>query len=266
MLPSIVFLVEQVAIGLYIFIGLGAFLALRRYGRAGRSFRATRFELERDIARFQRANALTTFILLLEAGLVVLGTQLVVAPTLRQTLRFTPETINVVEDLDFSTPTPQPLAAISIDDSNVDFGPIDGSGSLIITPTPTATPVGTIEPNAPAPIGCDTANATLQIPANGQVVREIIPVIGVANIDNFASFKLEIKSPALGVESFLSMESYIQPAPELRQLSQFNPLLYPEGTYEFRLAVFDITDTMKASCTVTIYLRPPLPTPTPLGQ
>lgn len=264
-MPSIVFLVEQVAIGLYIFIGLGAFLALRRYGRAGRAYRSTRFELERDIARFQRANALTTLILLVEAGFVVLGVQTVVAPTLRQTLRFTPSTINVVEDLDFNTPTPPPLAPISIDESNVDFGALDAGSSIIITPTPTPTPVGTIEPNAPAQVGCDTDNAKLQIPANGQVVREIIPVNGIANVENFATFKLEIKGAPLG-DSFFSMESYTQSAPELRQLSQFNPALYPEGTYQFRLAVFDITDTMRASCTVTIYIRPPLPTPTPLGQ
>lgn len=265
MLPSLVFLVEQVAIGLYIFIGLGAFLALRRYGRAGRAFRSTRFELERDIARFQRANAMTTFILLVEAGLVVLGTQIIVAPTLRQTLNFTQTTINVIEDLDFNTPTPPPLAPVSIDDSNVNFGALNSGGNIIITPTPTATPVGTIQPNAPTAIGCDNTSAMLQIPANGQIVREIIPVNGIANVDNFASFKLEIKGTTLG-DSFYSMESYVQPAPELRQLSQFNPALYPEGTYQFRLAVFDITDTMRASCTVTIYIRPPLPTATPFGQ
>ncbi len=264
-MPSIVFLIEQVAVGLYIFIGLFAFLALRRYGHASGEYRATRFELERNLARFKRANALTTLMLLSEAALVVLGMQIVVAPTLRQTLRFTPETVNVVEDLDFSTPTAPPLVAVSIDDSNVQFGVINPAGEIQITPTPTATPVGTIEPNAPAPIGCDTPNATLQIPANGQVVREIVPVIGVANVENFASYKLEIKGQTLG-DDFFSMESYIQPAPEIKQLSQFNPALYPEGTYEFRLAVFDITDTMRASCTVTIYIRPPLPTPTPLGN
>ncbi len=264
-MPSIVFLIEQVAVGLYIFIGLGAFLALRRYGRAGGAYRATRFELERDLARFKRANAFTTLVLLAEAGLIVLGMQWVVAPTLRQTLRFTPATVDVIEDLDFSTPTPELFAPVSIDDSNVDFGVVNPAGEIQITPTPTATPVGTIEPNAPDPIGCDTPNATLQIPANGQVVREIVPVMGVANVENFATFKLEIKGQSLG-DNFFSMESYIQPAPELKQLSQFNPARYAEGTYQFRLAVFDITDTMRASCTITIYIRPPLPTPTPFGN
>jgi hypothetical protein len=263
-MAAIAFLIEQVAVGLYIFIALGIFLALRRYGNAQREYRATRFELERDLARFKRANAITSIVLLVEGALVVLGVQLVVAPTLRSTLNFAPTTVQVIEDLAFNTPTPQPLSEVSIDDSNVDFGALNPAGEIQITPTPTATPVGTIEPNAPAPVGCDTPNAVLQIPANGQVVREIIPVVGVADVENFASFKLEIRGQPLG-DSFFSMESYVQPAPERRQLSQFNPALYPEGTYEFRLAVFDITDTLRASCTVTIYIRPPLPTPTPFG-
>ncbi len=264
-MAAVAFLIEQIAIGLYIFIALGLFLAFRHYQKAQRAYHSTRFELERDLARFKSANAVTSIILLLEAALFIFGIQSVVAPTLRQTLRFTPSTIQVIEDLDFSTPTPQPLSVVSIDESSVDFGALNPAGQIQITPTPTATPVGTIEPNAPSAIGCDTPGATLQIPANGQVIRDIIPVVGVANVENFASFKLEIKGRALG-DNFFSMESYVQPAPEQRQLSQFNPALYPEGTYEFRLAVFDITDTMRASCTVTIYIRPPLPTPTPFGQ
>jgi len=203
--------------------------------------------------------------LLVESGLIVLGMQLIVAPTLRQTLRFTPSTVDIIEDLDFNTPTPQPFAPISIDDSGVDFGIVNPAGEIQITPTPTATPVGTIEPNAPAPVGCDTPNATLQIPANGQVIRQIVPVVGVANVENFATFKLEIKGQSLG-DKFVSMESYIQPSATRSQLSQFNPAPYDEGTYQFRLAVFDITDTLRASCTVTIYIRPPLPTATPIGR
>ncbi|MCU0465248.1 MAG: hypothetical protein MUF38_11850 [Anaerolineae bacterium] len=265
LLPSIVFLIEQVAIGLYIFIGLGVFLVLRRYGRASGEYRATRFELERDLAHFKRANAVTNMVLLIEAGLVVFGVQNVVAPTLRETLQFAPTSVEVIDDLDFNTPTPPPLSDISIDDSNVEFGGDNPADRIQITPTPTDTPVGTIQPNAPAPVGCDTANASLQIPANGQVVREIIPVVGVANIENFTEFKLEIQGQSLG-DSFYTIERYIQPAPDVRQLSQFNPAFYTEGTYQFRLAVFDITETLRASCTVTIYILPPLPTPTPIGQ
>lgn len=263
-MATLVFLIEQVAIGLYIFIGLGIFLALRRLGRSNAAYRATRFELQRDIARFGRANAITSLILLIQAGLLVYGVQSVVAPTLRETLVFTVTTVDVVEDLDFNTATPLPLAQLSIDDSGVDLGALN-QNQIRISPTPTSTPVGTIEPNAPAMVGCDAEGATLQIPANGQVIREIVPVRGTAFTDNFAFFKLEIAGDVTG-GNFASMESFTQPVEELGTLSQFNPAFYPEGTYRFRLAVFDITDSLKASCTVTIYIRPPESTSTPVGQ
>ncbi|MBK8136355.1 MAG: hypothetical protein IPK52_11025 [Chloroflexi bacterium] len=259
----IVFLIEQLAIGLYIFIGIGIYLSLRRLARATFELRATRFELQRDFARYSRANALTTSVLLVEAGLIVLGIQNFVAPTLRATLDLAPSVEDVIIDIDFNTPTAEPLAQINIDENSIPLGSF-GNDQIRITPTPTATPVGTIEP-APAAIGCDTNGAQLQIPANGQVIKQIVEIRGVAFTENFATYKLEISGDFTGGQ-FATMESYTQPVTTLGSLSQFNPAIYAEGTYQFRLAVFDISDTLRESCSVTIYVRPPAPTPTPGGR
>lgn len=259
----IVFLIEQLAIGLYVFIGIGIFLALRRFTRARFELRATRFELQRDFARYSRANALTTLVLLVEAGLLVFGVQQYVAPTMRTVLDLSPAIEDVIVDLDFSTPTAAPLAQINIDEESIQLGNFN-SNEVRITPTPTATPVGTIEA-APTAVGCDSPGAQLQIPANGQVIQNIVPVTGVAYTDDFATFKLEIAG-AFTDGQFATMESITQETREMGVLSQFNPALYEEGTYQFRLAVFDITDTLRESCSVTIYIRPPSPTATPGGQ
>jgi hypothetical protein len=259
----IVFLIEQLAIGLYIFIGIGIFFALRRLTRARFELRATRFELQRDFARYSRANALTTLILLIEAGLLVFGVQQYVAPTMRMVLDLSPSAEDVIVDLDFSTPTAAPLAQINIDEESIELGNFDDN-EVRITPTPTATPVGTIEA-APTAVGCDSPGAQLQIPANGQVIQSIVPVIGTAYTDNFRSFKLEIAG-AYTQGQFSTMEEFTNEVREIGVLSQFNPALYEEGTYQFRLAVFDITEMLRESCTVTIYIRPPSPTATPGGQ
>src|SRR5690606_11235830 len=137
----IVFLIEQLAIGLYVFIGIGIFLALRRLTRARFELRATRFELQRDFARYSRANALTTLILLVEAGLLVFGVQQYVAPTMRTVLDLSPSVEDVIVDLDFDTPTPAPLADVNINEDAISLGNSD-SNEVRITPTPTATPVG----------------------------------------------------------------------------------------------------------------------------
>src|SRR5687768_8643332 len=132
----IVFLIEQLAIGLYVFIGVGIFLALRRLTRARFELRATRFELQRDFARYSRANALTTLILLIEAGLLVFGVQQYVAPTMRTVLDLSPAIEDVIVDLDFSTPTAAPLAQINIDEESIQLGNFDDN-EVRITPTPT---------------------------------------------------------------------------------------------------------------------------------
>lgn len=259
----IVFLIEQLAIGLYVFIGIGIFLALRRLTRARFELRATRFELQRDFARYSRANALTTLILLIEAGLLVFGVQQYVAPTMRTVLDLSPAIEDVIVDLDFSTPTAAPLAQINIDEESIQLGNFDDN-EVRITPTPTATPVGTIEA-APTAVGCDSPGAQLQIPANGQVIQNIVPVVGTAYTENFATFKLELAG-IFPDGQYATIQSITEEVREMGVLSQFNPALYEEGTYQFRLAVFDITDTLRESCSVTIYIRPPSPTATPGGQ
>lgn len=259
----LVFLIEQLAIGLYVFIGIGIFLALRRLNRARYELRATRFELQRDFARYSRANSLTMLVLLIEAGALVFAVQQIVAPTMRTVLDLSPEVADVIVDLDFNTPTPAPLSQVEIDENSISLGSFN-SNEIRITPTPTATPVGTIEP-APTAIGCDTPGARLQIPANGQVIQGIVPVIGVATTDNFATYKLEIAGEFTGGQ-WATLESHPQAVTSTGTLTQFNPAPYEPGTYQFRLAVFDITDTLRESCSVTIYIRPPSPTATPGGR
>jgi hypothetical protein len=136
---------------------------------------------------------------------------------------------------------------------------------VLATPTLTPTPVGTIVPNAPPVIGCGEPGATLQIPANGMRVFEPIRVVGTAFVDDFAFYKFEIAGPATG-GNFAPLEDQTQLVGEIGDLGQFVPSFYEPGEYRFRLSVFDITNTMGPSCTVTIYISAPIPSPTPLGQ
>ncbi|MBL8164954.1 MAG: hypothetical protein JNJ61_23425 [Anaerolineae bacterium] len=263
-MSSLIYLIEQVSLGLYILIAVGMFWSWRRWTAAQRELRATHFELERDIFRYRRANAVTGFVVLVQLALVVFGIQQVVAPTIRRNESMAVTVVETITDLPFETPTPGP----------VEFGssPIDASGvqlegeelvRVLATPTLTPTPVGTILPNPPPVGGCDTPNATLQVPANGQLVFEPLMVIGTANTENFAFFRFEIKGPST-FESFAMLRQYDQPASEVRELGQFTPAFYEPGEYQFRLTVFDISNTLKAACTVNITISEPIPTPTPL--
>lgn len=259
----LVFLIEQLAIGIYIFIAIGIIWHVRRFFIFHDDYRSAQFELERDIAGFQRANALTVVILLVQFGVIVAGVQTVVAPEVRQRIDTTTVLSQTVEDLVFNTPTPAPLAQLNIDTSNIDFDVTNPADVIRITPTPTDVPPGTIEPNAPAAIGCDTPFATLRVPANGMVVHQVIEVIGTAYTENFSKYKLEISGPQTNGQ-YATIEQLIQPVEESGRLSQFVPLGYREGWYLFRVAVFDQLDRLRASCAVNIYIRPPIPTETPI--
>lgn len=264
-MTSLVFLVEQLATGLYILVAVGVFWYGRKLLMAQHAYRATYFELERDIARYQRANAVTILILLLEFALVIVGIQRVVAPTIRETLNIEQNIETVAQDGAFDTPTPFRSDNTAIDPSGVNLTPDDLNLRVLATPTLTPTPVGTIVPNAPPALGCDTPDATLQIPTNGLRVFEPITVIGTANSADFAFYRFEIRGPQTG-GSFAILYEHTQPVADIGEMGQFVPSFYQPGEYQFQVTVFDTTNTLRASCMVNIYISEPIPSPTPLGQ
>jgi hypothetical protein len=264
-LASIVFLIEQIAPALYIFLVLTVLYYVRVWQHSRHALSTTTFELERHLSQKQTGKALMAIVLLFEAGLMVFGFQSVVAPTIRDDR----EQIGIIEDFqrgredgDFRTPTPQPASGdlrIPID-RDYDIG---AQQNIIIrlTPVPTNTPVGTIEP-ADDPMGCDTPYAILTIPANGMKVFQTIRVEGVAYHENFSSFKIELSGPST-LNQFVVLDEGTIPLAEVGTLSQFNPAGYEPGDYFFRLMVFDTTTAMQAFCEITIYITEPIPTPTP---
>lgn len=264
-MTSLVFLVEQLATGLYIMVGVGVFIFGRRLLMARQAYRMTYFELERDIARFQRANAITILILLFELTLVIIGIQRVVAPTIRSTQGASQQAAVVLVDLPFSTPTPFRSDNTGIDPSGVNLTPDDLNLQVQATPTLTPTPVGTIVAGAPPALGCETQDAMLQVPANGMRVFEPITVIGTASTSDFAFFRFEIRGPQTG-GTFAIVEEHTQPVVEIGEMGQFVPSFYAPGEYQFQVTVFDTTNTLRASCLVNIYISDPIPTATPLGS
>jgi hypothetical protein len=266
-MAALVFLIEQWATGLYIIFGALLVLQLWRLRSARAALRATQFELERSLGRFRIANAATYSILLVEAILIVVGMQQVVAPTVRAQLGDELGAVLVAaSDGDFRTPTPVPPAGqFSIDSSGVQLGEVNPANQSQPTPTLTPTFVGTIIPNSPAVVGCDTPNATLQVPANGMIVFEPIVVLGTAFTDDFAFYRFELNGPAtFGSFAPLPIDG-TQPVTETGELGQFVPAFYATGEYRFRVVVFDVTNIARASCELTIFIQDPIPTATPLG-
>jgi hypothetical protein len=265
---QIVSLLDQVAFGLYVILAVAGIWLLQKWSGARYAARATMFELERNHARNQIGNYTASIILVLEAGLFVFGIQRVVLPQMREddAVRQSVQALLQQQTMDddfvtptFSVPEANPQIVDPVDPAQLGGAPEQG---IVATAAPTATLVGTIEPNAPDVIGCNTPNAFLQIPANGMRIFQQTPVVGTAFVDNFSSYKIEIKGP--GIPDFAVLDEATIPVLEQGALSQFNPAPYERGTYQFRLMVFDTTTALKASCQVTIYVTDPPLTSTPI--
>lgn len=262
-MTAVIALIDQVAIGIYFLIAAGILFALRRYVVYGQEYRSSYFELERDLSRYRRTNAVTAIIFLVELIVIVAGVQAVVVPELLLDRQIEALVAGArPDDGDFRTPAPPPPAAdLGIDP--VALPRSAGAASQIqATPLPTPTAVGTIIPAEP-PVGCDNPGAQLLIPGNGMRVFQPIPVIGTVFADQFSYASIEINGPST-LGSFQVIDEQHIEVREQAEFGQFVPAPYEAGEYEFRLMVFDITNTLKASCLVHIYISEPLPTLTPV--
>lgn len=261
-MAGIFFLIDQLAVGLYIVLGALALWHAWRFMSARAELRATFYELERDIARQRQWDALLWVAVMGQLALGVWGVQREVVPFLQSEINVQEAVAMglVAQDGAAATFTPAPIAG------GLDIQPVPPLGAndiiLLVTPTLTPTPVGTIVPNAPAVIGCNDERATLQVPANGMRVFSPIPIVGTAFTESFAVAKLEIKGPSTN-DSYIVIDDKRQPITTTSAFSQFSPALYTPGAYQLRVMVFDLTDTAVASCMVTIYITDPPITPTP---
>ena len=261
-MTAIIALIDQIAIGIYFLIAAGILFALRRYFIHRDDYRSSYFELERDLARYRRGNALTVVALLIELAVIVLGVQLVVVPELLNERRLQEVVAEArAQDGIFETPAPaQPAADLGIDPVALPRS-ADIADRILATPLPTPTAVGTIIPADP-PVGCDSPEARLHIPGNGMRVFQPVPVVGTVFTDQFSYASLEINGPSTR-GSFQIIDDQPTELREAAEFSLFAPAGYEPGEYQLRLMVYDIANTLKASCQVHIYISAPLPTLTP---
>lgn len=261
---TIVSFLDRLAPGLYLLLVAAFIWNLWKARRMSRQYRSMYFELEREVMRLRRVNALTVLVLVAMSALILLGIQLSILPFLRQVqdIKTIQQEVALVVDGDFATNVPRvPDDAAS----NIQpVGPLGGDDRPIVvaTPAPTPTPVGTMVPNPPDIQGCADPRATLTLPANGMRVFQPTTIEGTAYTDNFSEWKLEINGPSTFGQWAVTNRSD-QPVLNTQPFAQFSPANSLQGVYQLRLMVFDFTGQPVASCMINIYISPPPETPTP---
>ncbi len=282
MLNSLVFLIENIAPFIYILGGFIIFLGLRRLLLTQRDLSIAEFALERELALRKRAGTITRMLFSIEVMLAAYAIANVIAPTIRADILGVPVTRSNEPDVAVlatippakvtlvnTQGTPIPRNDVGASFETLTAMPRGVSGPVLaINSTSLPTPPGTIIPGVAAPVGCEAtgngAIAMIDIPRNGQVLYESVTVTGIANAPTFGRYKFEISGPSTGGNFAPFGGDKTQPVKELNILGQLSLLPFNTGEYQFKLAVFDSSDQLRASCTITVYLRKHPPTPSPV--
>lgn len=258
---NIFFFIESIDIGLYIFIAVLFLWNIRSLVVAQSELRQAQFGLEREMAQRRGGRSITMLFLSLELVVLVWAISTVSAPTWRDGLP--PDFRGENDGVPFATDIPIAGEGFVVQArATDDFG-------VVSTAPPPSTPAGTIiAPGGRE--GCIYDTAWIAIPDDGMRVFEPISIRGVADIADFSFYRFEIRKSGGGGNFAPLPQDHVQPVPllddkKLGELGQLIPDLYLDGEYRFRLAVFDTNSTLVASCEITIFISPPVPTETPIG-
>jgi hypothetical protein len=224
---SLVF-IEENQLWIYIILVLAGLIYLRLVILRSGDYQRTFFGLERERARSRLARAITML------GLVIIG--IVV------TFMFTT----------FASPAlpisarPTVAATVSLLSTHDE---IDSSGEEIVL----ATPIGE---ETSSSISCANPDATVNFPQDGESIRGVVDVLGVANFPGFAFYKLEIRGMAVdNVWRAIAAGTQVICGPACEDdyvLGTWDTSLVTPGEYEFRLVVMDTAGNAPMPCTLTV--------------
>lgn len=220
---------------IYLLLGLAALIPLWRFLRAWEELRHAAFGLEREGAqeRLNRAAGLLVLILFLAAAEFALVSFVVPA---------------VPEANPLMTPTLNLLAAPTLT-----LAPLSPDGAIQATAAPSSIGQGGSPPSIPGE-GCVPGSVNLTYPANNDTVKDIVSIIGSADIDNFGFYKYELARP--GEENWLSIQAGTQPVVEA-ELGDWDTTRLEPGAYLLRLVVTNNQGQSLTPCVIQVNVIPP---------
>jgi hypothetical protein len=229
-MEEILLFIEEQQTWIYILFGLLGLIYLRASIRSYQNLRKAIFSLEREQA-MSRLSRSAAILALLVAGLVatfVLAT--FASPAVPASMRSTP------------LPTVSLLATPGTQSEVVD------EGFSTVTP---------LSPSGLDGAGCINPDATILEPENGDTVSGRLRIIGVANIQNFAFYKVEYRSFD---GAWLSVSAGSTPVCEncenTEELGVWDTSLVEPGIYGFRLVVTDTAGNAPLPCEIQIRIMP----------
>jgi hypothetical protein len=210
---------------IYLILGLFGVWQLRQFGISWKELRISAFGLERQSAqaRLNRVTYLLVIIFLLGIAEFVLVSFVVPAVPTASPL-ITP-TLNLL-----ATPTPRiDNESPPINESIISLDEIDNNN-------------------------CNPDTADIVKPEDGETIRDIVEIIGTANIENFGFYKFEMA--AINDASWLTIQAG-DTITVNGKLGFWDTTRLVPGDYGLRLVVTDNQGNPENTCTIMVRVDPP---------
>lgn len=209
------FLITEYRLWIYGALGLGAAFYLFQLQRAHGALGRTPFGLERENARRRRNVALFMVLILATLGFVIALTGRYIVPVLEANPTANPNATPI------SLPSPTPITA--------------NTGPVVVDSS-----------------GCENPQSTITDPEPNRRVSGSYEVLGTANIENFAFYKLELSGAGT---NGVWVPVYVYTATVTTgPLGTFDASAYTAGDYAFRLVVSDNAGNSPFPCVIPITL------------
>jgi hypothetical protein len=160
---------------IYLLIGLGGLIYVRKFIQAWQELRGAGFGLERESAQGRLNQAATILVLLLMMAMTEFVLVSFIAPTVPGATPLLTPTLNLLATVTITLPPEQPV-------------PVGESGGVVFTTTPT-------QAAQLSGSGCLSGQVEISTPQNGQEVSGVVEVLGSADLQNFGFYKIEMKRP-----------------------------------------------------------------------
>jgi hypothetical protein len=197
---------------IYLLLGLGGLIYLRKFIIAWQELRGAAFGLERESAQSRLNQAASVLVLLLTMAVAEFVMVSFIAPAVPGANPLPTATLNVL-----ATPT----TTLTADSTQV----LEGGPTISPNPTPST-----------ANTGCIPGQIEITAPENGASIKDVVVVNGSATIPDFGFYKIEMKRP--DQQSWLTILAGNQPVTDSK-LGEWDTRRIPPGQYELGLIAYD---------------------------
>ena len=221
----------------YLLLGLGGLIYVRKFILAWQELRGAAFGLERESAQARLNLAASALVLLLTLAMSEFVMVSFIAPTVPEASPLLTPTLDLL-----ATPT------IALEPSAQVVGVLPITNTI----TPTLTVAGDD--------GCIPGQIAISSPANGDEISGAVEIKGTANILDFGFYKLEMRTP--DQSSWLTILAG-DGVKQDETLGTWNTSLLSPGNYQLSLVVTDNQGKILPACIVQVRITAPTPTPQP---